>query len=122
MERTKQRTSPKTGSLLRKRNALRRGDPAGIRTPDTLLKRQVLCRLSYWVLYLCPYTPERNKFRSGKERASKVNDLAARRGREPAEAERRGWDGRTRTCECGSQSPVPYRLATSHREMSWKCD
>lgn len=25
------------------------GDPAGIRTPDTLLKRQVLCRLSYWV-------------------------------------------------------------------------
>ncbi len=26
------------------------GDPAGIRTPDTLLKRQVLCRLSYWVI------------------------------------------------------------------------
>ena len=26
------------------------GDPAGIRTPDTLLKRQVLCRLSYWVM------------------------------------------------------------------------
>ena len=25
------------------------GDPAGIRTPDTLLKRQVLCQLSYWV-------------------------------------------------------------------------
>lgn len=25
------------------------GAPAGIRTPDTLLKRQVLCRLSYWV-------------------------------------------------------------------------
>jgi hypothetical protein len=25
------------------------GDPAEIRTPDTLLKRQVLCRLSYWV-------------------------------------------------------------------------
>ena len=24
------------------------GAPAGIRTPDTLLKRQVLCRLSYW--------------------------------------------------------------------------
>ena len=29
---------------------LRRGDPAEIRTPDTLLKRQVLCRLSYWVI------------------------------------------------------------------------
>ena len=27
---------------------LRFGAPAGIRTPDTLLKRQVLCRLSYW--------------------------------------------------------------------------
>ena len=26
---------------------------------------------------------------------------------------RRGWDGRTRTCECQSQSLVPYRLATS---------
>ena len=26
------------------------GDPAGIRTPDTLLKRQVLCLLSYWVI------------------------------------------------------------------------
>lgn len=25
------------------------GDPSEIRTPDTLLKRQVLCRLSYWV-------------------------------------------------------------------------
>ena len=24
------------------------GAPAEIRTPDTLLKRQVLCRLSYW--------------------------------------------------------------------------
>ena len=28
----------------------RYGDPAEIRTPDTLLKRQVLCRLSYWVM------------------------------------------------------------------------
>ncbi len=27
------------------------GDPAGIRTPDTLLKRQVLCRLSYWIIF-----------------------------------------------------------------------
>ena len=26
----------------------RNGAPAGIRTPDTLLKRQVLCLLSYW--------------------------------------------------------------------------
>ena len=27
------------------------GDPAGIRTPDTLLKRQVLCRLSKRSIY-----------------------------------------------------------------------
>ena len=30
------------------------GDPAGIRTPDTLLKRQVLCLLSYWVIFNSP--------------------------------------------------------------------
>ena len=29
------------------------GDPAGIRTPDPLLKRQLLCRLSYRVMVLC---------------------------------------------------------------------
>ncbi len=28
------------------------GAPAGIRTPDTLLKRQVLCLLSYWGRYI----------------------------------------------------------------------
>ena len=27
------------------------GAPAGIRTPDTLLKRQVLCLLSYWGMF-----------------------------------------------------------------------
>ena len=27
------------------------GDPAGIRTPDPLLKRQLLCRLSYRIKY-----------------------------------------------------------------------
>ena len=30
------------------------GAPAGIRTPDTLLKRQVLCLLSYWGLFVLP--------------------------------------------------------------------
>ena len=29
---------------------------------------------------------------------------------------RRGWDGWTRTSECGSQSPVPYHLATPQYE------
>ena len=28
------------------------GDPPEIRTPDTLLKRQVLCLLSYWGIYV----------------------------------------------------------------------
>ena len=28
------------------------GAPAEIRTPDTLLKRQVLCLLSYWGIYV----------------------------------------------------------------------
>ena len=27
------------------------GDPTGIRTPDPLLKRQLLCRLSYRIIY-----------------------------------------------------------------------
>ena len=35
------------------RSPRRRGDPAGIRTPDPLLKRQLLCRLSYRVMVLC---------------------------------------------------------------------
>ena len=30
------------------------GAPAGIRTPDTLLKRQVLCLLSYWGIFALP--------------------------------------------------------------------
>ena len=41
----KQKKRRKTQSF----NGVNSGDPAGIRTPDTLLKRQVLCRLSYWV-------------------------------------------------------------------------
>ena len=34
------------------RSPRRRGDPAGIRTPDPLLKRQLLCRLSYRIVCL----------------------------------------------------------------------
>ena len=43
------------GERIEKHHDVRRGvsfgDPAEIRTPDTLLKRQVLCRLSYWVIF-----------------------------------------------------------------------
>ena len=45
------------------------GDPAGIRTPDPLLKRQLLCRLSYRIGY--------------------IDNVCDERGR--------GWDGWTRT-------------------------
>ena len=122
---------------------LRCGDPAGIRTPDTLLKRQVLCLLSYWVIlksmYLVPLVSHSKPVvLREKERASEVEALPPHAGRsrnrqrrianppvisfktcsferkgaslrgggfalsrraklEPAEAERRGWDGRTRT-------------------------
>ena len=42
------------------------GDPAEIRTPDTLLKRQVLCRLSYWVTYpASSHTADQWGFRAG---------------------------------------------------------
>ena len=34
-------------SVVAKRTLRPRGDPAGIRTPDPLLKRQLLCQLSY---------------------------------------------------------------------------
>ncbi len=40
-----------TKNRSKRQRLLRCGDPAEIRTPDTLLKRQVLCQLSYWVKY-----------------------------------------------------------------------
>ena len=46
-----------------------RGDPAGIRTPDPLLKRQLLCRLSYRVRMPC---------------ASSGKEMAGTAGFEPA--------------------------------------
>ena len=46
VHRAERKKSPQAIQSLR-----RFGDPAEIRTPDTLLKRQVLCRLSYWVRY-----------------------------------------------------------------------
>ena len=68
------------------RSPRRRGDPAGIRTPDTLLKRQVLCLLSYWVIlksmYLVPLV-SRSKpvVLNEKERASEVEALPSHAGR-----------------------------------------
>ena len=57
------------------------GAPAGIRTPDTLLKRQVLCRLSYWG-------------------GSSVVDVAGAAGLEPA-------NGGVKV-RCVTASPRPY--------------
>ena len=50
------------------------GAPAGIRTPDTLLKRQVLCLLSYWGGY--------KLLRNGRR-----NQLAGMAGLEPTISE-----------------------------------
>ena len=56
------------------------GAPAGIRTPDTLLKRQVLCRLSYWgkdfVWFYAVFSGCR---RSGALRLAKSRCAVARR-------------------------------------------
>ena len=64
---------PKSGSCKQRKNPQNHcgskdfsGDPAEIRTPDTLLKRQVLCRLSYWVTYpASSHTADRWGFRAG---------------------------------------------------------
>ncbi len=64
------------------------GAPAGIRTPDTLLKRQVLCLLSYWGGYIS------------------FSGIGRR------EATWLGW--RDSNPLYRSQSPVCYHYTTSH--------
>ena len=54
------------------------GAPAEIRTPDTLLKRQVLCRLSYWVILSAGNSGTRA-------------DMAGMAGFEPANARVKVW-------------------------------
>ena len=53
------------GERIEKHHDVRRGvsfgDPAEIRTPDTLLKRQVLCQLSYWVKYSIEISSAKSK-------------------------------------------------------------
>ncbi len=55
------------------------GDPAGIRTPDTLLKRQVLCRLSYWVKWL-GWPDSNQRMRESKSRALPLGYTPSSRG------------------------------------------
>ncbi len=79
------------------------GAPAGIRTPDTLLKRQVLCRLSYWG----KSTVQKNQNKSLsfvlERRIGGANTKPVGTGeaftqlRSGASPIRRGWDGGTRT-------------------------
>ena len=59
---------------------------AGIRTPDNLIKSQVLYHLSYTPIFSLP--------------ASHTN---------------KNWASWIRTSECRSQSPVPYRLAIAQK-------
>ena len=49
-----ERAKPRKENRPRKAVCFSFGAPAGIRTPDTLLKRQVLCLLSYWGIFVLP--------------------------------------------------------------------
>ena len=66
--------------------AIIHSERAGIRTPDNLIKSQVLYHLSYTPSYysIVPACTQAN------------------------------WASWIRTSECRSQSPVPYRLAIAH--------
>ena len=75
------------------------GAPAGIRTPDTLLKRQVLCLLSYWGLFVLPNAKPSAVGSIWKRRkAASVNVVMPARPHDLMASIRRcGWDGGTRT-------------------------
>ena len=86
------------------------GAPAEIRTPDTLLKRQVLYLLSYWGKYMRGIynkpssgglTHRTRAQQSGprpkRRRTLEVEAFLSRGKRRPEEVWRRGWDGGTRT-------------------------
>ena len=60
------------------------GAPAGIRTPDTLLKRQVLCLLSYWGA--CIRTSAASAL-YGLEAAGRAFSMAGMAGLEPTISE-----------------------------------
>ena len=87
-------SSQRQKAIAPKRGRLLSGAPAGIRTPDTLLKRQVLCRLSYW---------------------GGLITLTDGNGANESRSDVRGRGGRTRTCEWRSQSPMCYHFTTPLR-------
>jgi hypothetical protein len=51
------------------------GAPGGIRTPDTLLKRQVLCRLSYWGIKLAGTAGLEPTIRESKSRVLPLHHI-----------------------------------------------
>ena len=69
------------------------GDPAGIRTPDTLLKRQVLCRLSYWVKHI--FAAEGGFPKHDPAERSCFGEEVRRNGRALAEGRSEGYAART---------------------------
>ena len=77
------------------------GDPAGIRTPDPLLKRQLLCQLSYRIRFLLG-TARRRKSWQGRldsnQRMRESKSLALPLGYTPNCEERRGPEQKLRPC------------------------
>ena len=94
------------------------GDPAGIRTPDTLLKRQVLCLLSYWVIFIFPHK-SKARFRFARRSLRKVEILAhPRRAKIGTCRSRPTWLGwQDSNLQYQSQSLVCYRYTTSHHRL-----
>ena len=113
------------------------GDPGGIRTLDTLLKRQVLCLLSYWIIYISfsyrsavwnrRFRTERNDRRkrspfTAAERSSAVETrcngagaaFAFMRKRSPAQFAPNWLGWQDSNLQYQSQSLVCYRYTTSH--------
>ena len=93
------------------------GAPAGIRTPDTLLKRQVLCLLSYWGVFFLPNAKRLSHWK--RRKAASVNVVMPARPHDLMASIRRcGWDGGTRTHYIGVK--VRCVTITLHPKVSVK--
>ena len=67
-------------------------------------------QLSYHIFTLCPLLLDSSDY-SGRFTLSRLRGVSFIGEKFPY-----GWGGWVRTSECGSQSPVPYHLATPHQK------